>query len=91
MVFACDCLDAYVFGRDLVIVETDHKLLEPIFTKPLAATPQCLQRMLLHLQKYNLQQYNLHTELHLPARGECHRVFKRVGRHRPPCLAPGIK
>ena len=86
MVFACDCLDAYVFGRDLVIVETDHKLLEPIFTKPLAATPQRLQWMLLHLQKYNL-----HTESRLPAGGECHRVFKRVGRHRPPCLAPGNK
>lgn len=36
-------------------METDHKPLEPIFTKPLAATPQHLQWMLLHLQKYNLQ------------------------------------
>ena len=55
IVFACDRFDAYVFGRDLVNVETDHKPLEPIFTKPLAATPQRLQRMLLRLQKYNLQ------------------------------------
>ena len=44
---ACDRFDAYVFGRDLVNVETDHK--------PLAVTPQRLQRMLLLLQKYNLQ------------------------------------
>ena len=55
IVFACDCFDAFVYGRDLVNVETDHKPLEAIFIKPLAATPKHLQRMLLHLQKYNLQ------------------------------------
>ena len=55
IVFACDRFDAYVYGRDLVNVETDHKPLEPIFVKPLAATPKRLQRMLLRLQKYNLQ------------------------------------
>jgi len=53
IVFACDCFDAYVYGRDLVNVETGHKPLEPIFTKPLAAAPKHLQRMLLSLQKYN--------------------------------------
>ena len=55
IVFTCDRFDAYVFSRDLVNMETDHKPLEPIFTKSLAATPKRLQRMLLHLQKYNLQ------------------------------------
>lgn len=55
IVFACDCFDAYVYGRDLVNVETDHKPLEPIFIKPLAATLKRLQRMLLRLQKYNLR------------------------------------
>ena len=55
IVFACDCFDAYVYGRDLVNVETDHKPLEPIFMKPLDATPKRLQQMLLRLQKYNLQ------------------------------------
>ena len=55
IVFACDRFDAYVYGRDLVNVETDHKPLEPIFMKPLDATPKRLQRMLLRLQKYNLQ------------------------------------
>ena len=55
IVFACDRFDAFVYGRDLVNVETDHKPLEAIFIKPLAATPKRLQRMLLHLQKYNLQ------------------------------------
>ena len=55
IVFACDRFDAYVYGRHLVNVETDHKPLEPIFIKPLASAPQCLQRMLMRLQKYNLQ------------------------------------
>ena len=41
--------------RLLVNLETDHKPLEAIFIKPLAATPKRLQRMLLRLQKYNLQ------------------------------------
>ena len=53
--FARDRFDAYVYGRDLVNVETDHKSLESIFMKPLAATPKPLQRMLLRLQKYTLQ------------------------------------
>ena len=55
IVFACDRFDAFVYGRDLVNVETDHKPLEAIFIKPLAATQKRLQRMLLRLQKYNLQ------------------------------------
>ena len=41
IVFACDRFDAFVYGRDLVNVETDHKPLEAIFIKPLAATPKC--------------------------------------------------
>ena len=49
IVFACDRFHAYVYGRDLVHIETDHKPLEPIFTKPLATAPKCLQRMFLSL------------------------------------------
>ena len=49
IVFACDHFDAFVYCRDLVNVETDHKPLEAIFIEPLAATPKCLQRRLLHL------------------------------------------
>ena len=96
IVFACDRSDAYVYGRDLVNVETDHKPLEPIFVKPLAATPKRLQRMLLRLQKYNLQvRYKKGKEMlladtlsraYLP--GECYRVFKRVRGYRSPCMAP---
>ena len=42
IVFACDRFDAYVYGRDLVIEETDHKPLEAIFMKSLASVLQRL-------------------------------------------------
>ena len=55
IVFACDRFEAYIYGRDGVIVETDHKPLESIMLKPLNSAPKRLQRMLLRLQKYNLK------------------------------------
>ena len=51
--FACDKFHQYLFGREFQ-VETDHKPLESIVTKPLAETPSRLQRMLLKLQKYQM-------------------------------------
>ena len=51
IVFACEKFDGYIYGRDFVRVQTDHKLLESIFRKE-ALKP--LQRMLLRLQKYDL-------------------------------------
>ena len=47
--------EAYIYGRDVVRVDSDHKPLETIVLKPLHAAPQRLQRMLLRLQKYNLE------------------------------------
>ncbi|KAL9975311.1 hypothetical protein ACROYT_G012464 [Oculina patagonica] len=47
-------IDKYIFGRDVVHVETDHKPLEEIFKKSLCDAPARLQRMLLRLQRYNL-------------------------------------
>ena len=55
IVFACNHFDAYVYGRALVNVETDHQPLESIVKKPLDKAPKRLQRMLLSLQKYSLQ------------------------------------
>ena len=55
IVYTCDHFDAYIYGRDTVHVETDHKPLESIMLKPLNSAPKRLQRMLLRLQKYNLQ------------------------------------
>ena len=51
IVFACEKFDVYIFGRDVVHVETDHKPLE----KSLCDAPARLQRMLLRLQRYNLE------------------------------------
>ena len=54
IVFACERFEPYVYGRDLIHVESDHKPLEAIFCKPLHSAPKRLQRMLLRLQKYSL-------------------------------------
>ena len=54
IVFACDRFEAYVYGRRVVNVETDHQPLEMIVRKPLNSAPKRLQRMLLQLQKYSL-------------------------------------
>ena len=54
IVFACEKFDAYIYGRDSVRVQTDHKPLESIFRKELCVAPKRLQRMLLRLQKYDL-------------------------------------
>ena len=52
IVFACQHYDAYIFGRESVQVETDHKPLVLIMQKP---APSRLQRMLLRLQRYNVK------------------------------------
>ena len=54
IVFACERFEPYVYGRDVIHVESDHKPLESIFLKPLNSAPKRLQRMLLRLQKYTL-------------------------------------
>lgn len=64
--FTCDRFHTYVYDRKEVNIETDHKPLEPIFTKPLASAPKRLQMMLLHLQQYNLTvRYKKGKDLHL--------------------------
>ena len=55
IVFACYHFEAYIFGRDKVHVEIDRKPLVSIVLKSLNSAPKRLQRMLLRLQKYNLQ------------------------------------
>ena len=53
--FACDKFHQYIMCKEKVQVETDHKPLETIFKKPILAAPKRLQRMLLKVQKYQLQ------------------------------------
>ena len=55
IVFACERFNQYLFGRNSVSVQSDHKPLETIFAKPLTAAPKRLQGMLLRSQKFNLK------------------------------------
>ena len=53
IVYGCEKFHTYLYGRTF-IMETDHKLLEMISLKNLTVDPAHLQRMLLHLQQYDL-------------------------------------
>ena len=53
--FGCDKFDQYIYGQRKVEIETDHKPLVTIFKKPLVSVPRRIQRMMLRLQKYNLE------------------------------------
>ena len=53
IVFACERFDQYVYGRHIT-VQSDHKPLEIITKKSMIDAPKRLQRMLLRLQKYNI-------------------------------------
>ena len=53
IVFGCEKFHTYLYGRSF-IVETDHKPLEMISLKNLISTPVHLQRILLHLQQYDM-------------------------------------
>ena len=53
IVYGCEKFHTYLYGRTF-IVETDHKPLEMISLKNLTVAPAHLQRMLLHLQQYDL-------------------------------------
>ena len=55
ILFACERFDFYLYGREQVMVETDHMPLESIFKKSLEATPARLQKMRLQLQRYMLK------------------------------------
>ncbi|RXN18696.1 Retrovirus-related Pol polyprotein from transposon 297 [Labeo rohita] len=53
IVFALRKFHQYVYGVP-IRVQSDHKPLEAIFSKPIGATPAHLQRMLLQLQRYDI-------------------------------------
>ena len=55
IVFGCSKFSQYITRRENITVETDHKPLQPIFKKSPLDAPSRLQRMLLRLQRYNLE------------------------------------
>ena len=55
IVFGCQKFSQYITRREKVTVESDHKLLQSIFKKSLLCAPSHLQRMMLRLQRYNLE------------------------------------
>ena len=66
IVFACEKFDQYIFGRSDVVVQSDHKLLETIFKKPIHSSPKRLQQMQLRLQNYDIQvEYKKDTTMFL--------------------------
>ena len=52
IVFTCTRFHEYIFGLCSIEVETDHKPLEMILTKPLHQAPTRLQKMIMTIQKY---------------------------------------
>lgn len=53
IVHSCKKFHHYIFGRQ-VRVESDHKPLQSIFSKPILSAPMRLQAMMLRLQPYDL-------------------------------------
>ena len=54
IVFGCERFEHYIYGHPDITIETDHKPLEIMHKKPLLSAPKRLQKMLLHLQKFDL-------------------------------------
>ena len=53
IVFACEKFHQFIYGFTTK-VQSDHKPLKTIFTKPLCSVPPRLQQMMLRLPKYDL-------------------------------------
>ena len=58
IVFSCERFSQYLAGREKITVETDQKPLQSIFRKSILFAPCRLQRMLLRLQRFNLDVNN---------------------------------
>lgn len=66
IVFACERFEQYLCGKERIDVESDHAPLEVIFKRPILTAPRRLQRMLLRLQRFNLNvQYKKGKDMHI--------------------------
>ena len=54
ILFGCECFDVYLHRKPF-IVESDHKPLQPTFTKPICKAPPRVQRFLMKLQKFDME------------------------------------
>ena len=82
IVFGMERFHHYTYGRH-VDVESDHKPLEAINTKPLIAAPKRLQRMLLRLQRYDITiTYKPGKDMHLA--DTLSRAFLKESQHQKP-------
>ena len=65
VVFAAEKFDKYIYARNFQ-VQSHHKPLDTIFSKPLHTAPKRFQRMLLRLQRYDYYvSYQRGTEMHI--------------------------
>lgn len=55
IVFAVERFRQYIYGKTDVTVQTDHKPLEALFTKPLVSVPARLQRMMMRVQGFTIK------------------------------------
>ncbi|KAF2904608.1 hypothetical protein ILUMI_01570 [Ignelater luminosus] len=53
ILFACEHFHQYIYGKH--VVQTDHKPLVAIFNKPLVSASLRLQRMLMKIQRYDIE------------------------------------
>ena len=54
IVFTCDKFDYYIYGKNKVTILSDHKPLQTLYKKPINEIPIRLQKMMLTLQRYDL-------------------------------------
>lgn len=65
IVFGAERFHQYIYGKE-VDVQSDHKPLEAIVKKPLSSAPARIQRLLMRLQKYQVNvQYKPGKEMHI--------------------------
>ena len=69
IVFACERFNQFIYGKQ-VTVESDHKPLGAIITKPLSQAPPRIQRLLIRLQKYQPMVKDTLSRAYLPAKRE---------------------
>lgn len=55
IVFAVERFKQYIYGRSDVTIQSDHKPLEALFSKPLVSVPARLQRMMMRVQGYDFK------------------------------------